>query len=86
MEIHFAPLRIFNAEETGVSCFYVNSEVISVRRKKEVVKLTSGETGRNVTSVFSTSVPFVFVSPRAKINQRLVLKVPPEAVAVAKNK
>jgi hypothetical protein len=74
-----------------VSCIYVNIEVISVRLKKEVGKLTSGEIGRNVSSVFCANVterfvPFVFVSPRAKINQRLVLKGPPQPVAVAKNK
>jgi hypothetical protein len=91
VKIHFAPSRIFTAEETEVSCFYVNSEVLSLRRKKEVGKLTSGENGRNVTSVFCATVtgrfvPFVFVSPRAKINRRLVLKGPPEPVAVAKNK
>ncbi|KAG8226119.1 hypothetical protein J437_LFUL006749 [Ladona fulva] len=49
----FNPSRIFNADETGVSCVHNNRlKVMSVKgekKKKKVGKLTSGERERNVT-------------------------------------
>ena len=41
---HFPPSRIFNADETGVSCVHQNvAKVLTVKGKRQVGKLTSGE-------------------------------------------
>ncbi|PSN41272.1 hypothetical protein C0J52_14336 [Blattella germanica] len=42
----FPPLRIYNADETGISCVHENTKVISLKGKRQVGKLTSGERGK----------------------------------------
>jgi hypothetical protein len=67
----FPPGRIFNADETGVSAVHENVlKVLSVKGKKQVGKLTSGERGRNVTVLLCINaagdhfIPPLFVFPR----------------------
>jgi hypothetical protein len=46
---HFPPSIIFNADETGVSCVHQNvAKVLTVKGKRQVGKLTSGESGETL--------------------------------------
>ena len=89
MEKHsFPSSRIFNADETGVSSVHENSKVLSIKGKRQVGKLTSGERGRNITLTFcmSASGQFIaplFIFPRQKMNPRLMIGAPDESQGVA---
>lgn len=60
---------------------------MSVKRKKQVRKLTSAERGRNVTAMFATDhfVPPMFIFQKVKMdkNGRLMIGAPPESISVA---
>lgn len=82
----FRPSRIFNADETGVSCVHENDKVITMKGKRQVGKITSGERGRNVTLMFCTSatgqfIPPLFIFPRQRMNDRLMIGAPTESIA-----
>ena len=84
----FPASRIFNADETGVSSVHENSKVLSMKGKRQVGKLTSGERGRNITLMFCMSaigqyIPPLFIFPRQKMNQRLMIGAPEESIGVA---
>lgn len=84
----FPPSRIYNADETGISTVHENTKVISVKGKRQCGKLTSGERGRNVTLMFCMSaigqfIPPLFIFPRQKMNQRLMIGAPDESFGVA---
>jgi transposase len=59
----FPPSKIYNADETGVSCVHENSKVISVKGKRQVGKLTSGERGRNIIVMFCMNAGGQFIPP-----------------------
>ena len=63
-KIHFAPCRIFNMDESGIS-FVPNKlpKVISPTGKKNVCKASSGERGQLITVVCCTSVTGVYIPP-----------------------
>jgi hypothetical protein len=48
----FYPSRIYEADETGVSCVHENSKAISVKRRRHFEKLMFRERGCNVTVIF----------------------------------
>ncbi|KAG8232225.1 hypothetical protein J437_LFUL011971 [Ladona fulva] len=81
----FNPSRILiNADETGVSCVHNNRlKVMSVKGKKQVGKLTSGERIRNVTVLLSINaagdqfIPPLFVFSRVRIVDDLKKDAPP---------
>lgn len=82
----FRPSRIFNADETGVTCVHENEMVISTKGKRQVGKMTSGERGRTVTLMFCMSVtglfiPPLFVFPRKRMNDRLMIGAPSESIS-----
>lgn len=79
----FSPSKIFNVDETGVSCVHTNSlKVMSIKGKKQVGKLTSAERGRNVTILLSINatgdqfIPPLFVFPRVRIDNDLKRDAP----------
>lgn len=79
----FLPNRIFNCDETGVSIVHENSlKVMSIKGKKQVSKLTSGERGRNITVLLCINaagdqfIPPLFVFPRARIDLKLKKDAP----------
>lgn len=79
----FTPSRMFNADETGVSCVHTNQlKVLSVKGKKQVGKLTSGERGKNVTLLLSINasgdqfIPPLFVFPRVRVDNDLTKDAP----------
>lgn len=85
---NFLPHKIFNCDETGVSIVHKNQKVLSVLGKKQVGKLTSGERGRNVTILFCMGptgifVPPLFVFPRMRMNERLMIGAPVGGIGVA---
>lgn len=85
---HFPPSRIYNADETGVSCVHKNQKVLSTKGKRQVGKLTSGERGKNITLMFGMNptghfIPPLFIFPRQRMNERLMLGAPEESVAFA---
>jgi len=55
--------QIYNADERGVSAVHKNDNVLSVKGKKQVGKLTLAERGRNVTVMFSMNATGHFVPP-----------------------
>ncbi|XP_048511936.1 uncharacterized protein LOC125501081 [Athalia rosae] len=82
-KFNFHPSKIFNADETGVSIVHANdAKVISVKSKKQVGKLTSGERGRNITIMLCINalgdhfIPPLFIFPRKRLNTRLMINAP----------
>ncbi|XP_046988788.1 MFS-type transporter clz9-like [Schistocerca americana] len=61
----FNAYKIFNADETGVTSVHTNRlKVMSVKGKKQVGQLISGERGMNVTILLSVNAAGnVFISP-----------------------
>lgn len=90
LEEHLFPVsRIYNADETALSTVHKNEKVISVKGRKQVCKLTSGERGRNITLMFAMSVtglfiPPLFIFPRKRMdkNGRLMIGAPPDSITV----
>lgn len=82
----FRPSRMFNGDETGVSCVHENEKVITMKGKRQVGKMTSAERGRNVTLMFCMSatgqfIPPLFIFPRKRMNDRLMIGAPAESCA-----
>lgn len=79
----FPPSKIFNCDETGVSVVHSNNlKVLSLKGKKQVSKLTSGERGRNITVMLCINaagdqfIPPLFVFPRIRMDPRLTKDAP----------
>lgn len=79
----FPPTKIFNCDETGVSVVHSNSQkVLSMKGKKQVSKLTSGERGRNITVMLCINasgdqfIPPLFVFPRIRMDPQLTKDAP----------
>lgn len=86
-EYNFHQFRIFNADETSVSCVHNNNlKVTSVKEKKHVEKLTSTEKGQNVTVFLSINaigdffIPPLFIFPRTKIDNDLKKDASPGSI------
>lgn len=84
----FPPSRMYNADETGISSVHHNPKVLSTKGKKQVGKLTSAERGRNITVMFCMNptghfIPPLFIFPRVRMNERLMIGAPDDAIAVA---
>lgn len=85
-KFNFRPSRIFNGDETGVTCVHENEKVITMKGKRQVGKMTSGERGRNVTLMFCMSatgqfIPPLFIFPRVRMNDRLMIGAPTESIS-----
>jgi len=85
---HIMPDRIYNMDETGVSAVHDPRKIIARKGQKQVGRIVSGEKGRNITVVCSVSavgsyVPPMFVFPRARMTDRLLVNAPVGAVGCA---
>ena len=86
---NFLASRIYNPDETGVSCFHKNLKVLSVKRKQQVGKLTLGERGRNIMLMFSMNVTGQFIPPlyifspkKVDRNKHLMIGAPIDCIAI----
>ncbi|XP_026728373.1 uncharacterized protein LOC113494293 [Trichoplusia ni] len=87
----FTPSRIYNCDETGVSCVHKHQKVLAPKAIRQVGKLTSAERGKNITVLFCMSanghyIPPFFVFPRQRMNERLMMNAPGESIGVAQPK
>ena len=85
---NFGPSNICNCDETGVSTVQKQAKVMTLKSNRQVGKLTSAERGKNVTVMFCMSVagyfiPPLFIFPRQRVNERLMIGAPSENVALA---
>lgn len=87
---NFRTNKIYNADETGVSTVHeCRQKVVSIKGKKQVGKMTSGERGRNITVLLCINaagdqfMPPLFIFPRKKINDRLKIGAPENAMFYA---
>ena len=82
----FSPNRIYNVDEKGVSTVHNNPpKILSLKGKKQVGCIASGERGVNTTLVLcgnalGTMVPPLFVFPRVKNNPLLLRGAPTGSV------
>lgn len=84
---NFRANKIFNADETGVSTVHeCRHKVVSIKGKKQVGKMTSGERGRTITVLLCINaagdqfIPPLFIFPRKKIIDRLKIGAPENAM------
>lgn len=85
---NFGPSDIYNCDETGVSTVQKQAKVMTLKSNRQVGKLTSAERGKNVTVMFCTSaagyfIPPLFIFPRQRVNERLMIGAPSESIALA---
>ncbi|KAJ8939486.1 hypothetical protein NQ318_022540 [Aromia moschata] len=81
----FAPSRIWNTDETGVSTVSKPSKIVAAKGKRNVGSVTSGERGTNVTlltavSASGNTVPPMFIFPRKKFKNYFISGGPPECI------
>ena len=85
-ENHFPPSRIFNVDETGLSTVPGRlPKVITLKGKRSVNKIVSGERGQTITVVCSFSasgiyVPPAFIFPRKRLRPELLDGAPAGSV------
>lgn len=84
---NFGANKIYNADETGVSTVHeCRQKVVSIKGKKQVGKMTSGERGRTITVLLCINaagdqfIPPLFIFPRKKIIDRLKIGAPENAM------
>jgi hypothetical protein len=75
-------------DETGVSTVHEPGKIIALKGQKQVGRIVSGERGKNITVVCSMSavgsyVPPMFVFPRDRMSDRLMVNGPVGAVGFA---
>lgn len=87
-KFQFGPSDIYNCDETGVSTVHKQDKVMTLKSNRQVGKLTSAERGKNVTVMFCMSaagffIPPLFIFPRQRVNERLMIGTLPESIALA---
>lgn len=86
---NFGPDRIYNVDETGLSCVAKSQgKIIATKGRKQVGKLSSAERGQNVTATicFSASghyVPPLLIFPRKRLLPSFLDGAPPSSYGVA---
>lgn len=88
---NFASSKIYNGDETRVSCVHKHQKVLAFKAIRQVGKLTSAERGKNITVLFCMGahgqfIPPFFVFPRQRMNDRLMINAQAEIVGVAQPK
>jgi len=86
---NYGPDRIYNVDETGLSCVAKSQgKIIASKGRKQVGKLSSAERGQNVTATicFSASghyVPPLLIFPRKRLVPSFLDGTPPSTYGVA---
>lgn len=84
--VKYQASKIFNVDETGVTCVQHKSmKVVCLKGKREIHKLSSAERGRLVTLVVCMSasgvyVPPMLVFPRKRMKDNLLDGAPPGSI------
>ncbi|XP_074038536.1 uncharacterized protein [Leptinotarsa decemlineata] len=84
---NLTPNRIYNCEETGISCMSkTKSKVIAEKGRKQVGSLSSAERGQRITveicfNAAGTSMPPMLIFPRQRMKQELLDRAPPGTTA-----
>lgn len=87
-KFNFPPSRVYNCDETGITTVPNKpSKILSMKGKKQIGVLTSGERGTLVTAeiCFSATgqyVPPLMIFPRAKKNPIFEVGLPPESIVM----
>lgn len=81
----FLPHRIFNCDETGITCVQKPGKILAEKGRKQVGRLTSLERGKNTTllacvSATGTFIPPFMVFPRVRMNPTLLSNAFPGTV------
>lgn len=74
---NFPPHKIFNCDETGITCVQKPGKILAEKGRKQVGRLTSLERGKNTTllacvSATGTFIPPFVVFPRVRMNPTLL--------------
>lgn len=82
---NFAPSRIWNVDETGVTTVQKPKKVIAERGSKQVGAVTSAERGTLITvaaavNAIGNYIPCIFIFPRIRYNDMFLRNGPPEAI------
>ncbi|XP_059061706.1 tigger transposable element-derived protein 6-like [Achroia grisella] len=84
---NLTPDRIFNCDETGISCVSkTKSKIIAEKGRKQVGSLSSAERGQTVTvevcfNAAGTYMPPTLIFPRQRMKQELLDRAPPGTTA-----
>lgn len=79
--------RIFNVDETGISCVpKTQSKIVAAKGRKQVGVLASAERGQNITAEIcvcadGSYMPPMLIFPRMKMKPELLDGAPPGAIA-----
>lgn len=84
----YAPDRIWNCDETGISTVHVPPKVLGPKGTKQVGSMTSSERGTNVTMIaavnaIGNSVPPMLIFPRVNYKDHMLKGAPPGAIGAA---
>lgn len=86
LQLHNFPAeRIFNVDESGISNVHTPEEIISLKEKRQVERLTSAEREKTTTIVCAYSaagqyIPTMIIFARKRMNERLMKGAPPGAI------
>ncbi|XP_060845906.1 uncharacterized protein LOC132925532 [Rhopalosiphum padi] len=84
----FPPDRIYNVDETGLTCVAKSQgKITAVKGRKQVGKLSSAERGQNVTATICFSaakhyVPLLLIYPRKRLAPTFLTGTPPSTYGV----
>ncbi|CAG9561341.1 unnamed protein product [Danaus chrysippus] len=84
---NLTPDRIYNCDETGISCVSkTKSKIIAEKGRKQVGSLSSAERGQTVTveicfNAAGTYMPPMLIFPRQRMKQELLDRAPPGTTA-----
>lgn len=82
---NFAPNRIFNVDETGITTVQSQSKIVGPKGVKQLGKAVSWERGRNITMCCAVSasgiyIPPMFIYPRTRMSDQLKRNGPVGAI------
>ena len=83
----YTPMKIWNADETGISNVQKPVKVIATKGARVVGRITSGERGRTVTVMCAMNaagsfIPPMFIYPRKRMIASLLNGAPPGAIGI----
>lgn len=84
---NLTPERIYNCDETGISCVSkTKSKIIAEKGRKQVGSLSSAERGQTITvevcfNAAGTYMPPMLIFPRQRMKQELLDRAPPGTTA-----